>query len=196
MKASTSSLSPTKQQILSTSPQARPLFFFPVSRPASTPRAFHFRQQARPLPQKSPKTPRAQKRSTLPKTASQQRKIIASWSDLGVVTEYPVCSSSEDGGDDGGPASFDDTLSLSPSSSAHDASPSPDTQTAVVQQSPRQRTQTVDLRHYNTTATAAVPSPWLLAGPLDAMIGLPIVVTKQNAMLIHTCRSSYPFLAL
>ncbi|KAL1890957.1 hypothetical protein Sste5346_007954 [Sporothrix stenoceras] len=50
----------------------------------------------------------------------------------------------------------------------------------------RRKQKTVDLHQYNTAATSVVPSPWLLAGPLDAMIGLPIVVNKQNAMLIHT----------
>lgn len=181
MKPSTSSSS-ERQQILSSSPQSRPLFFFPVSRPASTPRAFHFRQQARPLPNKSPKSPPSLQKRAFPKTASQQRKISAPWSDLGVVTEYPVCSPSDEGIDNG-----QDVLAQPTTSSTHDTTPSPDAQTAVVQRSPRQRTQTVDLRQYNTAATSAVSSPWLLAGPLDAMIGLPIVVNKQNAMLIHTC---------
>lgn len=145
--------SPSFRLVVSTSP--RPLFAFPVRLPASTPRAFHFRQQARPLAQKTHKTRKAGGRTI------QQQQTLSS-----------------------GPHN-------EPEEERDDSSPQPQVpldhaQTALIQPPPRTCPPTVAA----TRAACCTPSPWLLAGPLDAMGALPLVVTKQNALLIHTCRSS------
>lgn len=182
----------SKQQILSSSPQARPLFFFPVSLPASTPRAFHFRQQTRPLQTR----PLQKTQKTQKKADTQKRKTIASWSDLGVSTEYPVCPGSEPGDEDDedrderrATETEDDPDSLPDHADDAPQQAIPkDTQTTLVHQSSSgYHRQALGLHHQN--ATTAMPSPWLLADPQDAMGGLPITVTKQSAMLIHTCTS-------
>jgi len=94
------------------------------------------------------------------------------WSGVDLTTEYPVYDSDDDGSGwetIGEPVSQEDGVSthLSP----HDAS------VIAAESSPKS---------FDKQLSQNV---WRLSGPVDAMTSLPIPATKQNALLVHTCKS-------
>ena len=150
-----------------------PLTLAPISQPGS-------RAYARKGP--VPKSPRGTRR--------RPSGFVVKWSGIDMTTEYPIYNSDDDS-DNGGEASAWETIQ-EPTAQEDGVS------THLVSYEPSPSRVTSPTTSSTTTAAIEILNPaafhrrpfqnlWHLAGPLEGMASLPIEVTKQNAMLVHTC---------
>ena len=126
------------------------------------------------------------------------------WSGVDLVTEYPVCSGSEDSEDD----AVHDPAPVGIRSPAEAAEPPgggeiggiaatrevsrpSDSIRRIDPGEPTTEQAIICARESPALSSGAVPQdPWRLAGPVDGMSGLPVAVSKQTAVLIHACECS------
>lgn len=162
------------------------LTVFPVSLPTTRPRVFQAGHQVqRPLPSSRRRGGRQRR---------EKPRLIATWSGIDLVTEYPVFWGSDDSGSD----------------DAHD--PDPFGPRAVADLAPGEggtgeaagvlvpASMAGDGRQVEAgreqgaarSLHAVLQDPWWLSGPLDRMTGLPIAVSKQTAVLLHACKRACP----
>ena len=158
------------------SPRKLPAFH--VSLPAGTPKAFHYRKRVRPLAHESQRAQTA---------VNHEGEITATSSRLTpLVIDHQAQAALEDQDED-----REDVERVDASGKASRVPADNHSQGLVHTKASGQPTLTTPRQNRNTASVVSyAPSPWLLAGPLDAMSSLPIAVSKQRAMLIHNCEFS------